>query len=146
MKKLNSVSELKSAVQGFKPILYLRENHTQEIPDKRDILVCGGTGCTSSNSLEIIENLKSEINKAGLNDSVQVHLTGCFGFCAMGPIVKVYPDNVFYVHVSPEDAHEIVESHIKNNVVVERLLFEEPTLNQKLKSMKTCHFIKNNYV
>ena len=131
MKKLNSVSELKSAVQGFKPILYLRENHTQEIPDKRDILVCGGTGCTSSNSLEIIENLKSEINKAGLNDSVQVHLTGCFGFCAMGPIVKVYPDNVFYVHVKPDDAKEIVESHIGRNEVVERLLFEEPALDYK---------------
>ena len=143
MKKLNSVSELKSAVQGFKPILYLRENHTQEIPDKRDILVCGGTGCTSSNSLEIIENLKSEINKAGLNDSVQVHLTGCFGFCAMGPIVKVDPDNVFYVHVSPEDAHEIVESHIKNNVVVERLLFEEPTLNhKKVKKHEDMSFYK----
>ena len=143
MKKLNSVSELKSAVQGFKPILYLRENHTQEIPDKRDILVCGGTGCTSSNSLEIIENLKSEINKAGLNDSVQVHLTGCFGFCAMGPIVKVYPDNVFYVHVSPEDAHEIVESHIKNNVVVERLMFEEPTLNhKKVKKHEDMSFYK----
>ena len=143
MKKLNSVSELKSAVQGFKPILYLRDNHTQEIPDKRDILVCGGTGCTSSNSLEIIENLKSEINKAGLNDSVQVHLTGCFGFCAMGPIVKVYPDNVFYVHVSPEDAHEIVESHIKNNVVVERLLFEEPTLNhKKVKKHEDMSFYK----
>ena len=143
MKKLNSVSELKSAVQGFKPILYLRENHTQEIPDKRDILVCGGTGCTSSNSLEIIENLKSEINKAGLNDSVQVHLTGCFGFCAMGPIVKVFPDNVFYVHVSPEDAHEIVESHIKNNVVVERLLFEEPTLNhKKVKKHEDMSFYK----
>ena len=143
MKKLNSVSELKSAVQGFKPILYLRENHTQEIPDKRDILVCGGTGCTSSNSLEIIKNLKSEINKAGLNDSVQVHLTGCFGFCAMGPIVKVYPDNVFYVHVSPEDAHEIVESHIKNNVVVERLLFEEPTLNhKKVKKHEDMSFYK----
>ena len=143
MKKLNSVSELKSAVQGFKPILYLRENHTQEIPDKRDVLVCGGTGCTSSNSLEIIENLKSEINKAGLNDSVQVHLTGCFGFCAMGPIVKVYPDNVFYVHVSPEDAHEIVESHIKNNVVVERLLFEEPTLNhKKVKKHEDMSFYK----
>ena len=143
MKKLNSVSELKSAVQGFKPILYLRENHTQEIPDKRAILVCGGTGCTSSNSLEIIENLKSEINKAGLNDSVQVHLTGCFGFCAMGPIVKVYPDNVFYIHVSPEDAHEIVESHIKNNVVVERLLFEEPTLNhKKVKKHEDMSFYK----
>ena len=143
MKKLNSVSELKSAVQGFKPILYLRENHTQEIPDKRDILVCGGTGCTSSNSLEIIENLKSEINKAGLEDVAKVQLTGCFGFCAMGPIVKVYPDNVFYVHVKPEDANEIVQSHIANNQVVERLLFEEPALNhQKVQKHEDMAFYK----
>ena len=104
MRKLNSISELKSSVQNFKQLLFLRENHTQDIPINRDILVCGGTGCTSSNSLQIIDNLKSEIDKAGLNDSVQVHLTGCFGFCAMGPIVKVYPDNVFYVHVQPDDA------------------------------------------
>ena len=60
-----------------------------------------------------------------------VHLTGCFGFCAMGPIVKVYPDNVFYVHVKPDDAKEIVESHIGRNEVVERLLFEEPALDYK---------------
>ena len=131
MKKLNSISDLKTAIQEYKSILYLRENHTKEIPDKRDILVCGGTGCTSSNSLQIIENLKSEIQKAGLSDSVQVHLTGCFGFCAMGPIVKVYPDNVFYVHVDPEDAPEIIQKHICKNQVVERLLFEEPSLDHK---------------
>ena len=123
MQKLNSIADLKAAVQEYKPILNLRENHTEEIPDKRDILVCGGTGCTSSESLVIIENLKNEIKKAGLEDHAMVHLTGCFGFCAMGPIVKVYPDNMFYVHVKPEDAAEIVESHIKNNQVVERLLF-----------------------
>jgi len=131
MKKLNSILDLKAAIQEYKPILYLRENHTQDIPDKRDLLVCGGTGCTSSNSLQIIENLKSEIQKAGLSDSVQVHLTGCFGFCAMGPIVKVYPDNVFYVHVHPEDASEIIQKHICKNEIVERLLFEEPSLNHK---------------
>ena len=131
MKKLNSIAELKAAVKEFKPVLDLRENHTDAIPDKRDILVCGGTGCTSSDSLEIIENLKAEIEKAGLSDHAMVHLTGCFGFCAMGPIVKVYPDNVFYVHVKPEDAAEIVQSHIANNQVVERLLFEEPSLNHK---------------
>lgn len=131
MKKLNSISDLKTAIQEYKSILYLRENHTKEIPDKRDILVCGGTGCTSSNSLQIIENLKSEIQKAGVSDSVQVHLTGCFGFCAMGPIVKVYPDNVFYVHVDPEDAPEIIQKHICKNQVVERLLFEEPSLDHK---------------
>ena len=112
MKKLNSIAELKAAVKEFKPVLDLRENHTDAIPDKRDILVCGGTGCTSSDSLQIIENLKEEIEKAGLSDHAMVHLTGCFGFCAMGPIVKVYPDNVFYVHVKPEDAAEIVQSHI----------------------------------
>ena len=143
MQKLNSIADLKAAVQEYKPILNLRENHTEEIPDKRDILVCGGTGCTSSESLVIIENLKNEIKKAGLEDHAMVHLTGCFGFCAMGPIVKVYPDNVFYVHVKPEDAAEIVESHIKNNQVVERLLFAEPTLDfQKVKRDSDMEFYK----
>ena len=143
MKKLNSIAELKAAVKEFKPVLDLRENHTDAIPDKRDILVCGGTGCTSSDSLQIIENLKEEIEKAGLSDHAMVHLTGCFGFCAMGPIVKVYPDNVFYVHVKPEDANEIVQSHIANNQVVERLLFEEPALNhQKVQKHEDMAFYK----
>ena len=131
MKKLNSIADLKAAVKEYKPILDLRENHTDAIPDKRDILVCGGTGCTSSESLLIIEKLKEEIKKVGLEDHAMVHLTGCFGFCAMGPIVKVYPDNVFYVHVKPDDAEEIVNSHIARNEVVERLLFEEPALDYK---------------
>ena len=143
MKKLNSIAELKAAVKEFKPVLDLRENHTNAIPDKRDILVCGGTGCTSSDSLQIIENLKAEIEKAGLSDHAMVHLTGCFGFCAMGPIVKVYPDNVFYVHVKPEDAAEIVQSHIANNQVVERLLFEEPSLDhQKVQKHEDMAFYK----
>ena len=143
MKKLNSIAELKAAVKEFKPVLDLRENHTDAIPDKRDILVCGGTGCTSSDSLQIIENLKEEIEKAGLSDHAMVHLTGCFGFCAMGPIVKVYPDNVFYVHVKPEDANEIVQSHIANNQVVERLLFEEPALDhQKVQKHEDMAFYK----
>ena len=143
MKKLNSIAELKAAVKEFKPVLDLRENHTDAIPDKRDILVCGGTGCTSSDSLQIIENLKEEIEKAGLSDHAMVHLTGCFGFCAMGPIVKVYPDNVFYVHVKPEDAAEIVQSHIANNQVVERLLFEEPALDhQKVQKHEDMAFYK----
>ena len=143
MKKLNSIADLKAAAKEYKPILDLRENHTDAIPDKRDILVCGGTGCTSSDSLQIIENLKAEIEKAGLSDHAMVHLTGCFGFCAMGPIVKVYPDNVFYVHVKPEDAAEIVQSHIANNQVVERLLFEEPALDhQKVRKHEDMAFYK----
>ena len=76
MKKLNSIADLKAAAKEYKPILDLRENHTDAIPDKRDILVCGGTGCTSSESLLIIEKLKEEIKKADLEDHAMVHLTG----------------------------------------------------------------------
>ena len=131
MNKIKSFEELKKAVNELKPSLILRENFSKDNLVKRDILVCGGTGCSSSDSLEIIENLKDEIEKAGLSNQVEVQLTGCFGFCAKGPIVKVYPDNVFYVQVKPEDAHEIIQSHIINNEVVERLLFEVPSLNHK---------------
>lgn len=131
MNKIKSFEELKKAVNELKPSLILRENFSKDNLVKRDILVCGGTGCSSSDSLKIIENLKDEIEKAGLSNQVEVQLTGCFGFCAKGPIVKVYPDNVFYIQVKPEDAHEIIQSHIINNEVVERLLFEEPSLNHK---------------
>ena len=131
MSKIKSFNELKDIADKLKPILYMRENHTKENPEKREILVCGGTGCTSSDSIQIIENLRTEIKKADLEGSVEVLLTGCFGFCAKGPIVKVYPDDIFYTQVKPEDASEIVQSHLINHKVVERLLFEEPTLDHK---------------
>lgn len=131
MSKIKSFNKLKDFVDKLKPILYMRENHTKENPEKREILVCGGTGCTSSDSIQIIENLRNEIKKADLEGSVEVLLTGCFGFCAKGPIVNVYPDDIFYTQVKPEDASEIVQSHLINHKVVERLLFEEPTLDHK---------------
>ena len=131
MNKINSFDELKLLVDKFKSSLYMRENYTKEKITKREILVCGGTGCTSSSSKEIINNLKSEIEKANLQNQVQVHLTGCFGFCAKGPIVKVFPDNIFYINVSPSDAEEIVNKHLINNTIIDRLLFEEPSLNNK---------------
>ena len=130
MKRINSYAELKAAVEEYKPLLNLRKKDSSDgVPTKREILVCGDTGCASSGSIKVLEALEDEIKKAGLEDVAKVQLTGCFGFCAVGPIVKVYPDNVFYVHLTPEDAKEIVESHIKNNVVVERLLYEEPALD-----------------
>lgn len=131
MSKIKSFNELKDFADKLKPILYMRENHTKENPEKREILVCGSTGCTSSDSIQIIENLRNEIKKADLEGSVEVLLTGCFGFCAKGPIVNVYPDDIFYTQVKPEDASEIVQSHLINHKVVERLLFEEPTLDHK---------------
>ena len=131
MSKIKSFNELKDFADKLKPILYMRENHTKENPEKREILVCGGTGCTSSDSIQIIENLRTEIKKADLEGRAEVHLTGCFGFCAKGPIVKVYPDDIFYTQVKPEYASEIVQSHLINHKVVERLLFKEPSLDHK---------------
>lgn len=131
MSKIKSFNKLKDFADKLKPILYMRENHTKENPEKREILVCGGTGCTSSDSIQIIENLRTEIKKADLEGRAEVHLTGCFGFCAKGPIVKVYPDDIFYTQVKPEDASEIVQSHLVNHKVVERLLFKEPSLDHK---------------
>ena len=72
------------------------------------ILVCGGTGCRASQSEQIIENLRIALAKNGLAEEVKVIRTGCFGFCEKGPIVKIIPDNTFYVQVKPEDAQEIV--------------------------------------
>jgi NADH-quinone oxidoreductase subunit F len=131
MSTIKSFDELKNLVTELKPILDMRENHNRNNLSKREILVCGGTGCTSADSLQIIENLISEIKNAGLESEVEVHLTGCFGFCAKGPIAKVFPDNVFYVQVTPDDAKEIVTEHLVNHKVVERLLFEEPSLDHK---------------
>jgi NADH-quinone oxidoreductase subunit F/NADP-reducing hydrogenase subunit HndC len=94
-------------------------------------MVCGGTGCISSRSDELIDSLKSELVKAGYDKEISVVKTGCFGFCAQGPIIKVHPDNVFYVQVGPEDAQEIVQEHIVKGRVVERLLYDEDDKDSK---------------
>ncbi len=73
-------------------------------------------------------------------------MTGCFGFCAQGPIVKVYPDNVFYVKVEPSDAEKIVQSHLIRNTVVEELLYEEESLSKKVEEQEEMSFYKNSYV
>ena len=91
---------------------------------KMHLLICGGTGCKASSSDAIAEKLKLELAANNLQDEVQVIMTGCFGFCEKGPIVKVLPDNTFYTQVKPEDATEIVKEHVKNNRPVERLIID----------------------
>ena len=93
------------------------------------LLVCGGTGCHASESDAIVCNLRDELEAKGLQDTVQVILTGCFGFCEKGPIVKVMPDNTFYVQVKPEDAQVIVEEHMIKGRKVTRLLYHDPINN-----------------
>jgi NADH-quinone oxidoreductase subunit F len=109
---------------------------------KREILVCGGTGCQSSDSQIIIDELNAKIKEAGFINEVKAHITGCFGFCEKGPIVKIYPDNVFYIHVKPEDAEEIVQQHLINNKIVDRLLYEDPSSKQKVNIQDEISFYK----
>ena len=132
MKKICNKADLSAAYEAAKGRLALRLAAGSVDSKKKDILCCGGTGCHASNSQELMANLRSEIKAAGLENDVRVIQTGCFGFCAQGPIVKVMPDNVFYVQVTPGDAKEIVEKHIVGHEVVERLLYVEPTLKEKI--------------
>lgn len=90
----------------------------------KTVLVCGGTACESSESVKIRENLEAGIKAHGLENKVKVVLTGCFGFCEKGPIVKIMPEDSFYVCVKPEDVNEIVESHLVGGKEVTRLLYD----------------------
>ncbi|MFP4065320.1 MAG: NADH-ubiquinone oxidoreductase-F iron-sulfur binding region domain-containing protein [Bacteroidales bacterium] len=106
------------------------------------LLVCAGTGCRASSSNLLYENLKKEIQEQGLGNEVQVVETGCFGFCEKGPIVKVIPDNTFYVSVEPEDAKEIVAEHAIKGRQVERLLYTDPVNKEKIPDSRGMGFYK----
>ena len=133
MEKITSQAALMQAFEACKGKLAHRCVDAHDINSKqKELLCCGGTGCHASNAGELMDNLRKYIKEAGLENDVKVVQTGCFGFCAQGPIVKVMPDNVFYVQVTPEDAKEIVEKHIVGKEVVERLLFVEPMLQERI--------------
>ena len=106
------------------------------------VLVCGGTGCTSSNSAAIIEAMEAEIAKQGLQDEVKVIRTGCFGLCALGPIMVVYPEGSFYSEVKVADIPEIVEEHLLKGRIVKRLLYDETASSEKIKSINETNFYK----
>ncbi len=109
---------------------------------KMHILVCGGTGCRASASKNIIGRLEDCLKEHALEDEVQVIATGCFGFCEKGPIVKIMPDNTFYVQVKPEDAEEIINEHIVKGRKVERLLYKEPEKKVTVSDSKHMQFYK----
>ena len=114
---------------------------------RSNVLVCGGTGCTSSNSLQIAEKLKEELIKKGLEKEVNVITTGCFGLCALGPIMVVYPEGSFYSMVKVEDIPEIVEEHLNKGRIVTRLLYQETVENDSIKSLnKTAFYEKQKRV
>ena len=109
------------------------------------ILVCTGTGCSSSNSPKIIEAFERELKAQGMEQEARVVKTGCFGLCAMGPVVLVYPEGAFYTHVTPDDAAEIVSEHIVKGRIVQRLLHKEGDTAEKVTSLSDTKFYKNQF-
>ena len=109
------------------------------------VLVCGGTGCTSSGSQRIRERLEKEIAANGLSEEVGVVKTGCFGLCALGPIMIVYPEGTFYSMVQEEDIPEIVSEHLLKGRVVTRLLYDETTKTDKIIPLNETNFYKKQH-
>ncbi len=109
---------------------------------KMHLLVCGGTGCRASVSDSIIEKFKTEIAAKGLEEEVQVIMTGCFGFCEKGPIVKILPDNTFYTEVKPEDVPEIIAEHVVKGRKVTRLLYIDPKNQEHISDSKHMGFYR----
>lgn len=106
------------------------------------IMICRGTGCSSSNSEQIALNFEEEIKKHGMENEIIVERTGCFGLCALGPIVIIYPEAAFYSEVKPEDVEEIVNEHLVKGRVVKRLLYAETVVEDRVKSINDVGFYK----
>ena len=112
---------------------------------KRAIVLCGGTGCLSSNSAEIRERFEKLVAEKGLSDKVTVNQVGCFGFCSQGPFVKIYPEDTLYRMVKIEDVDEIIEKDIEGGEVVERLLYIDPATKEKVAKQDDITFYKKQH-
>ena len=136
MKSLEEIHEIR---ESKRKELDLRVNLKADTREKH-ILVCHGTGCTSSKSPKIIENFRKILTEKNI-ENVKVVQTGCFGLCAKGPIVIIRPEDVFYAHVTPEDCEEIINTHIVDGKIVERLLCKDID-DKTVKQLDELNFYK----
>ena len=135
---IKTLNEIKDRLA---PEMHARISHG--VASKYTVLVCGGTGCSSGKSLEMMNQMKEEVARQGLSDKVDIHMVGCFGLCALGPIMIVYPEGAFYAKVQPEYITKIVEEHFKSGRPVKEYLYEE-TVNEdgSIKSYTETDFYK----
>ena len=160
MAKIKSLAELRAMKEKLQLNLELREKSENseamtQVKDamadsevakvKMHVLCCGGTGCKSSASDEIVANFNTILKEKGLQDEVMVIKTGCFGFCEKGPIVKMIPDNTFYTQVKPEDVQRIVDEHIVQGCKVKDLLYLDPETNEHVADSKHMNFYKKQH-
>ncbi|MCL2069159.1 MAG: (2Fe-2S) ferredoxin domain-containing protein, partial [Oscillospiraceae bacterium] len=139
---VKSLQELRQIRDEHKSKINLRSGDAGASSDIRDILVCGGTACLSDEGAKVQKNFGLILKARGYSDRVNVIATGCFGFCERGPIVKIEPDRVFYVHVHPKDVKDIVDEHIIGGRIVERLLYVDPLSKKTLKTSAEMPFYK----
>jgi NADH-quinone oxidoreductase subunit F len=111
---------------------YRQELIARHDPHKLRITLCGGTGCNAQGSIQLVDALRTAVRKHGLQDTVEVKVTGCHGFCEKGPVVVVRPENILYVKVRAEDADELVETTAKRHEVIDRLLYVDPASGRKI--------------
>ena len=144
---MKSLQEIQAIRETMHPELALRQEDSKEAASKyeKHVLICGGTGCTSSGSAAIEKALHEEIDKAGLHDKVQVVKTGCFGLCALGPIMIVYPEGTFYSRISAENIPQIVEEHLIGGNPVKELLYNETVTEEGIKSLNETSFYKKQH-
>ena len=98
----------------------------------KTLVICGGTGCKASRSQEVIDAVNKELLMQGMDSIVHLRITGCHGFCEQGPIAVIEPGNIFYCHVTPDDAYEIVSKTLREGEVIERLLYTDPVSGGKI--------------
>ena len=126
---INNIEQLNALKNKYAPTVAMRLGHGHVVDAgdgiRKNVLICGGTGCTSSHSMDVREALVKELELAGIADEVKVVTTGCFGLCALGPIMIVYPEGTFYSKVKPEDMREIVTEHLVGGNPVRKLLYSE---------------------
>ena len=140
---IRTVEELKLARDAYQAKVAMREGQTiAEGKIRKHVLICGGTGCTSSGSPALREALEKCLAEKGIADEIKIVTTGCFGLCALGPVMIVYPEGTFYSMVEPKDIPEIVESHLIGNMPVSRLQFHEMTGDHHVAGLKDMAFYR----
>lgn len=142
---MKTLEELKAVREKMESEVALRTHGNASSKYERHVLVCGGTGCTSSGSAQIIDTLTSELANQGLTDKVQVVKTGCFGLCALGPIMIVYPEGTFYSMVKIEEIPRIVEEHLLGGNPVKEFLYKETVTDEGIKALDETAFYKKQH-
>ncbi len=137
---MKTLDELKVIRERVYPELTIREGAKAEGKVRAHVLICAGTGCTSSGSQKIADRLEAELKKHNLEEEIRVVKTGCFGLCALGPIMVVYPEGAFYSRITEDDVTRIVEEHFNNGNVVKELLYDETVAGDQIKSLNETTF------